>query len=388
MDVFELTGTTLRRRAIAGFVGVALATGAAACGSDDDSSSSSGGGESSSAETLDAAAWKAEKTRLLDTAELEWPRPEGEYDPGSGRVAIVSCGESDLGCHTLTEGAEEAAKAAGWESKVFDSAFDPNKAGGFVQQAVEEGYDVIILGAINPTLIQSAVAAAADADIPIGCPACSTPDAPAYEGIMDATSGGAPGGVAATAVIADSGAKAKVAYFYTPGQAIEAARTKEWEEKFAQCADCELTLNEVPLGDLAKPGPPFFDGFLSSPLAREVDWVGASSDAYAVPSMRTAIDRGIDAYKFAGTAAVPEMTVPMTKPDSLAQVTVAEAYRYMAWAAVDNALRKKAGADTWDATAVPVGLVTPANAEKYAKGGELEPPEGIAETFEPLWQKG
>ncbi len=386
--MFELTGTTLRRRAVAGFVGLALVAGAAACGSDDESSSSGGSDEATSAETKDAAAWKAEKAKLLDTAELQWPSPGGEYDPGSGRVAIVSCGEADLGCHTLTEGAQEAAKAAGWQSKVFDSAFDPNKAGGFVQQAVEEGYDAIILGAINPTLIQSAIAAATKAEIPIGCPACSTPDDPQYENVMDATSGGAPGGVAATAVIADSGATAKVAYFYTPGQAIEVARTKEWEEKFAECADCELKLNEVPLGDLAKPGPPFFDGFLSSPQAQQVDWVAASSDAYVVPSMRTAIDRGIDSYKFAGTAAVPEMTVPMTKPDSLARVTVAEAYRYMSWAALDNAMRKKTGADTWDATTVPVGLVTPENAEKYAKGGELEPPEGIAATFEPLWTKG
>jgi hypothetical protein len=32
--------------------------------------------------------------------------------------------------------------------------------------------------------------------------------------------------------------------------------------------------------------------------------------------------------------------------------------------------------------------VTPENAEKYAKGGELEPPEGIAGTFEPLWNGG
>ncbi|NLT05620.1 MAG: substrate-binding domain-containing protein [Solirubrobacterales bacterium] len=386
--MLELTNPTLRRRVLAAVLGIAMAAGAAACGSDDEGGGTAADGASTQVAGKSAAEWKAEKQELLDTANLEWPRPEGEYDPGSGRVAIVSCGESDLGCHTLTAGAQAAAKAAGWQSKVFDSAFDPNKAGGYVQQAVEEGYDAIVLGAINPTLIQSAVAAATDAGIPIGCPACATPDSPQYENVMDATSGGAPGGVAATAVIADSDAAAKVAYFYTPGQAIEVARTEQWQEKFDQCADCSFETLEVPLGDLAKPGPPFFDGFLSSPLAQDVDWVAASSDAYVVPSMRTAIDRGIDSYKFAGTAAVPEMTIPMTKPDSLAQVTVAEAYTYMAWAALDNAMRKKAGAPTWDATTVPVGLVTPENAQEYADGGELAPPEGIAETFEPLWTGG
>jgi len=314
--------------------------------------------------------------------------PTEAFDPGKGKVAVISCGEADAGCHTLTVGAQEAAKAAGWTSKVFDTAFDPNKAGGFVQQALQEGFDGIVLGAINPTVIQSAVAAATKAGVPIGCAVCVTPKSSQYENVLDATSGGAAGEAEAVGVIAASGAKARAVYFYTPGQAIEVARTEALKAKFAECDECSLEIKEVPLGDLGKPGPPFFTGFLSTPLAKRVDWVTASSDAYSVPAMKTAIDRGLTDYAFGGTAATKDMTVAMTKPDSVAKVTVAESYRYAAWASVDNIMRRVAKAPTWDASKLPVALVTPANAKKYAQGGELTPPAGIEATFTKFWTRG
>jgi ribose transport system substrate-binding protein len=383
----EMTRSFRIRGVVAVAVALALSVALSACGSDDDSSDASSTPASSTAATggKDAAAWKAEAATLLDTDSFIWPKPVGAFAPGKGKIAIISCGEADAGCHTLTVGAQDAAKAAGWESKVFDTAFDPNKGGGFVQQAVQEGYDGIILGAINPTLIQSAVASATQAGIPIGCSVCVTPKTDQYADVMDATSGGAAGNAEAIGVIAASDAKAQAVYFYTPGQAIEVARTDALKAQFEQCADCKLTIREVPLGDLAKPGPPFFNGFLSSPLAKEVDWVTASSDAYSVPAMKTAIDQGITDYRFGGTAATADMTVAMTKPDAIAAVTVAESYSYASWAAVDNVIRKVRGAPTWDASALPVALVTPENAAKYAHGGQLEPPGGIAGVFVPLW---
>lgn len=372
-------------RLLVGLAAIAmLAAVLGACGSDD-SDGSDGGADNQSASGGGDVDWQAEEARLLDPETFDWPMPSEEYAPGSGRIAIISCGESDAGCHALTVGARDAAEAAGWQSKVFDTAFDPNKGGGFVQQAVEQEYDGIVLGAINPTLIQSAVAAAAEAGIPIGCAVCVTPDTPEYENVMDATSGGAAGEVEAVGVIAASDASARAVYFYTPGQAIEVARTDAFEAKFAECDDCELTLSEVPLGDLAKPGPPFFNGFLSSPLAQQVDWVTASSDAYTVPAMNTAQDRGLTDYRFAGTAATAEMTVEIAKPNSVAAVTVAESYGYAAWSAVDNVMRRVRDAPTWDATDLPVALVTAENVDEYAGGGELTPPDGIASVFEEFW---
>ena len=379
---------TFMSRAATALVVVAMLGALGACGDDEESGGSAAGNAATTDGGKSAEDWKAEEAALLDTESFDWPKPTEAYDPGTGKVAIISCGEADAGCHTLTVGAQAAAEAAGWTSKVFDTAFDPNKGGGFVQQAVQEGYDGIVLGAINPTLIQSAVAAATDADIPIGCAVCVTPDSPQYENVMDATSGGAAGEAEAVGVIAASGAKAKAVYFYTPGQAIEAARTEALKAKFDECVECSLDIKEVPLGDLAKPGPPFFTGFLSTPLAKQVDWVTASSDAYSVPSMKTAVDRGLTDYSFGGTAATKDMTVAMTKPDAVAKVTVAESYSYAAWASVDNVMRRVAGAPTWDASALPVALVTPANAEEYAQGGELTPPEGIDATFTEFWTGG
>lgn len=380
--------STITYRVAAGLAAVAMLGALGACGDDEEPAGSSPSSSQTDGGGKTADDWKAEEAALLDTDSFDWPMPTEEYDPGTGKIAIISCGEADAGCHTLTVGAQEAAKAAGWESKVFDTAFDPNKGGGFVQQAVQEDYDGIILGAINPTLIQSAVAAATKAGIPIGCAVCVTPDSAEYENVMDATSGGAAGEAEAIGVIAASGAKAKAVYFYTPGQAIEVARTDALKAKFAECEECTLEIKEVPLGDLAKPGPPFFTGFLSTPLAKQVDWVTASSDAYSVPAMKTALDRGLTDYSFGGTAATKDMTVAMTKPDAVAKVTVAESYRYASWASVDNVMRRVAGAETWDASALPVALVTPENAAEYAQGGELAPPDGIDATFTKFWAAG
>jgi len=378
-----VVSSTFTTRAVAACAAVAMLGALGACGNDSSKPASSSA--TATSDSGDAAAFKQQEAKLLDTASFDWPMPTEKYDQGQGKIAIISCGEADAGCHTLTVGAQDAAKAAGWQSKVFDTAFDPNKGGGFVQQAVQEKYDGIVLGAINPTLIQSAVAAATKAGIPIGCAVCVTPDSAEYKDVVDATSGGAAGEAEAVGVIAASGAKAKVAYFYTPGQAIEVARTDALKAKFAECKACKLNILKVPLGDLAKPGPPFFTGFLSTPLAKQVDWITASSDAYSVPAMKTALDRGLKDYRFGGTAATKDMTVAMTKADAVAAVTVAESYSYAAWASVDNIMRRVAKAPTWDASALPVALVTPKNAAKYAQGGELTPPGGIEAVFKPFW---
>lgn len=393
--MFDLRDRVFPKGAFAALLGVLLLTLAlAACGSSgssDTSESTSGGEESTAAESeptggKDLAAWQAEAAKLQDPSSVAWPEPTEPYAPGSGRLAIVSIGESDTGAHTLTAATEEAATAAGWKTTVFDAEFDTNKAGGFVQQAVQEGYDGIVLTAVSPTVIQAPLASAIEAGIPIACSACVSPEDPQYEAVMDASAGGTSGRAEAVGVIAASEGKANAVYFYTPSQDVEAARTEQFEETFEECEECSLSIQEVPLGDLAKPGPPFFNGFVSSPLAQEVDWVTSSADAYTYPSMKTAMDRGLTQFKFAGIGALKEMTIPMSKGEPLPQVTVAEAYRYMGWAAADNVMRTKAGAETWDSSELPVELVTQKNAKHFAEGGEFEPPGGVPATFEKLWK--
>jgi ribose transport system substrate-binding protein len=363
----------------AGLALVLVSLSLAACGSSssDSSSTAESGAANEGGGAAGLAEWKQEAAALADPSTLDWPGPETPYAPGSGKIAIISCGESDPGCHTLTTGAEQAAKAAGWSTTVFDTAFETNKAGGFVLQALQEGYDGIFLGAVNPTLIQSAVAGATKAGVPIGCAVCVTPKEKQYSDIMDATSGGAGGAAEAIGVMAQSDGKANAVYFYAPQQAIEVARTEAFEEEFGKCGECELSVKEVPLTDLAKPGPPFFNGFLQSPEAQSVDWVTASSDAYSVPSMQTAVNRGLTNYKFAGVAAESKMTAALSEADSPAALSVAESYLYAAWAAVDNIMRRVRNAETWDATALPVQLVTRENVQQFLGGEGLVPPQGL-----------
>ena len=130
-----------------------------------------------------------------NTDGLEYPEPPGAFDPGTHKVAIISCGQTGIGCQQMSEFAQKLRPAAGWEaSPTFDGKFDPNQQAAYVQQALNQGYDAIILASIDAKSIQAAIDAANAAGVPVACIMCE--NAGMEDQVMDATTGGYNGGLA------------------------------------------------------------------------------------------------------------------------------------------------------------------------------------------------
>lgn len=365
---------------------------AAGCGSDDSSedgnaTASSNGGESSSSPGVEEAKKKVAEYQNLDR---EFPAPTEAFDPGTGKIGIISCGGQGTDCGVMGAEAKEAAAAMGWESSpVYDGEFTPAKISGYIQQLVREKVDGIVLAAVDANNVKAAVDAAVKAEIPIACIACVTP--PEYkDSIIDVTTGGKQDGDAVGAwVVADSNGEAKVYAYNDPNFAIVGLRKQGAQEAIEKyCPDCAYEDGEFPVTEITKPGPPTWTALLSSEPKGQLDYVMAPYDAMALPAAKTAIQRGRTEIKMTGFDAAAGNVELMADPSSPLQATSSGPYLYAAWSAVDQIARRKAGKEAWDSSQLPVALVTKDNVAEFqgAKKNYFEPPDDrFRGMFKKLW---
>ena len=65
------------------------------------------------------------------------------------KVVIISAGQASISSSVPVGAAEEAAKAAGWQTEVYDAQLNPANGATLVRQAIASGADGIILQAID-----------------------------------------------------------------------------------------------------------------------------------------------------------------------------------------------------------------------------------------------
>lgn len=360
----------------------------AACGSDgSDSDGSSSEGSSSSSGDAVATAQEA-LDGYTDTAALEYPEPPGSFDPGTHKVAIISCGQTGIGCQQMSEFAQDAAAAIGWEaSPTLDGKFDPNQQAAYVQQVIQQGYDAIILASIDAKSIQAAIDAANAADIPVACIMCE--NAGMEDQVIDTTTGGYNGGLAlSTFVTVAVGGKGNIVGFDDKSFPIVGSRMtglKDGLEKY--CPECTFTTEDFPTSDLAKPGPPTWNGFLSANPPGKVQLVAGPYDFMSLPAAKTTQQAGRDDPLITGFDAYSEFVKAIeTQDPPTAAATIAAPFEYAGWAAMDEVARVVAGEDTWDASKLPVAVVDKDNASEFSDG-YLKPPFSVPDTFTELWGK-
>lgn len=377
-------------------VGAALAAMvfAAGCGSDDDSSSTStpaatSGGTTSTASGGTAAAQQA-VADFSKTSGVEFPQPTEAFDPGTGKVAVISCGNAGINCLQGAKDVQAAAKAMGWTpSPIFDGEFTPAKQAGFVQQAIQQKYDAIVMVSMDAQSIKAAIDAAAAAKIPIACVMCVNPT---FKGtVTDVTSGGIAEGKALGAWIAANAkdGKAKIVAYDDKSFPIVAERRKNMTEELAKlCPGCEVENADFPTSDLSKAGAPTFTGMLSSHPKGSIDFVAAPYDPAAIPFAKAAQQQGRDDFKMTGYDASPDYVKLIAAGTGVAAATTAAPFPYASWGAMDEVARIKAGKDTWDGTALPTALVTKDNASEIT-GGFFAPADfDFKAMFTKLWGKG
>lgn len=355
----------------------------AACGSDDtgseDSPSEGSGGD------VVAAAEEA-LAGYTDTDGLEYPEPPGAFDPGTHKVAIISCGQTGIGCQQMSEFAQDAAAAIGWEaSSTLDGQFDPNRQAAYIQQVVQQGYDAIILASIDAKSVQAAIDAATEADIPIACIMCENEGM--EEQVMDTTTGGYNGGMAlSTFVTVAVGGEGAIVGFDDKSFPIVGSRMVGLADGLEEyCPDCTFSTEDFPTTDLAKPGPPTWNGFLSANPPGKVKLVAGPYDFMSLPAAKTTQQAGREDPLITGFDAYSEFVKAISAQDPpTAAATIAAPFEYASWAAMDNVARVVAGEEPWDASELPVAVVTKDNADEFGDG-YLKPPFDVADTFSELW---
>lgn len=373
------------RGLLAVFAALVLSVFVVACGGSDDSDSGNGGnGSGSGGGSVEAA--QAEVDRLMDPSQAEFPRPTDSYNPGQGRIAVISCGNAGINCKDGSEDAAEAAKAMGWTpSPVFDGEFSPAKQAGFVRQAIQENYDAIVLVSIDVNSIKAAVDAAAQADIPVTCVMCSNPGL--EDIVTDVTTGGTADGEAiAYWTAADSGGSGKIIAFDDKSFPIVAVRVEAAQRVLAEnCPDCEVEVQDIGTTELTEPGPPTWTATLTANPPGSFQYAWSAYDPFAIPMVNTAQQQGRDDIKITGYDASPDF-VELMKQSDLAAATTAAPFEYAAWGAVDQAARAVTGTQQWDGTSLPVMLVTQENADDPAlQAGFFDPPFDFKAEFQELW---
>jgi len=219
------------RWAVAAAVGAAVAV--AAC--------SSSKGSTSAATTTSAAGPSTTTVNALAAAEAATAKAEqGTYtnvDPTprpavkGKHIIIISSGQANISNLEPVMGAEEAAKAIGWQVEVYDAKLNPANDSPLIRQAIAAHADGIILDAIDCDQAQQALEEAKAANIAIvpiyafDCDDTEAGDEPTglfsaninYNGVDLDTFTEAYGAAQAQYIIAASHNTAKIIATQTPG---------------------------------------------------------------------------------------------------------------------------------------------------------------------------
>ncbi|MBS1889164.1 MAG: substrate-binding domain-containing protein [Actinobacteria bacterium] len=380
---------------------------AAGCGSSSSSSTteessggeakeSAGGGEEKEAAGSKSAGVEEAKKFVSEHSNLEslkYPEPPQEpYNPGKGKLGIVTCSTAGTGCLGMAKQTVAAAEAAGWEpSEIGDGKFTPSVQAGIIEKYVQEGYNGIVIDSIDLASVKSAVASAIKAGIPLSCVMC-TPDpgfGPNSPVPLASTDGKETGEFIGTYVVANSKPGERILQFRDKAFPIMIERGNAVKETIEEkCPECVYEEQQIATEELTKPGPPYFTAALAAHPEGELGWAFAASDTYNIPAVTTTEQQGRE-VKFAGSDGEPVFLEDMLKSPEIAKATVWNPFNYAAWAGVDEVVRVAAGLKPWEAFGLPVGYIdSKEGAEKALKAAPnyYSPPAFNYEAmFKKLW---
>ena len=365
------------------YVGVGLVAASfalAACGSSDSpapstsetasdtaSASTSAATDDNQALITKAQAKVAEYTATTAT----YPGPTESFTPGKGKAAAMGCGFAAPVCAEQAKFAVEALQAMGWDvAPAFDGQFSPQVQSGFVDRAVQDGLDGIILVSVDVNTIKASVDRAIEAGLTIACTMCTS--GPAYAGkVLDVTvDWDIQGAMAAWKIMADQGTKAQVVSFsdaaFSPPPLRAAGLEKTLKEN---CPTCTFELVQFATGSIAKPGPPEYNALLAQRAAGTITNVVAHYDGLGMAIAKTTVQAGRTDIAVGGYGGSSDAIAALLSANPPYAFTVAEPYTYAEWCAADLLARTKAGLPLWDGfDNLPSTLITKDNAQTFLDG--------------------
>jgi ribose transport system substrate-binding protein len=364
------------RRAIAlSVVGGSLVL--TACGSED-----SGGGSAASGEAIDVARYQEiAEAAMAPVTEFNGPT-EGPAAVEGAKVMFLTCGFEAEGCNLPGEAAKEAGEALGWDVTVVDGQFDPSVYSRSIQQAIDEGYDGVIVDAISASAVAGPIEAAREAGLVVG----------SYDSLNEVSDTGVSYDVQAST---DAQGEAMAAYMIwkTEGRANafvlnspEFQAPYAWTEKAQQeieaCASCTvIDQQNFTAGDAATRLPQLTVS--SATENPDMNVMLASYDAAMLASIPSMEQAGLLERVFVGTFNGVSPAIELIRQGSLT-ATVGGAMEWGAWAAMDNMNRMLAGEDAVEQN-VPIRLITAENVDDIEPGGPWDGDIDYKSSYRAIW---
>jgi len=269
------------------------------------------------------------------------------------KVVIISAGQASISSSVPVGAAEEAAKAAGWETEVYDVQLNPANAPGLVRQAIASGADGIILQAVDCPGVKGPLQEAKAKGIQVvGIYSfdCNDPlfkgDDPAlFSGQINYGKDAAAnigeftkkyGADQAKAVIAATGGKAKVIFFNSPTVTVLNYTGAGFKEEIEKCSGCEI-VEEVEFAG-AELGPNLqqkaTSALLQHPEANVVKSPYTSATLLGIAPAVVQSGRANKLYVMGGEGFAPELDL-LRAGQGVDAVNIAPS-DWTGWAAVDT----------------------------------------------------
>jgi ribose transport system substrate-binding protein len=323
-----------------------------------------------------------------------WTGPtSGPKAQGKKVVIYVSTDQRNGGAQGAGDGAQEAAKALGWDFRVLDGQGSVPARTSAMTQAIALKPNAIILGGVDAKEQQPVIEQAVAEGIKIvGWHA--GPQAGKVEGIpqvfynvtTDPLEVAKASGLYA---VVDSGGKAGVILFTDSIYAIATAKTNAEKAAIEGCAGCKvLSVEDTPIGDLANRMGQLTTSLLSK-YGKAWTYSIAVNDLYfdfSAPSLVAANIEPASGYPrqiSAGDGSVPAFQRIKQKQYQIA--TVAEPLHLQGWQLADELNRAFAGEQP-SGYVPPVHLFTPDNIDKDGGAQNIfDPGNGYKDQYKKIW---
>lgn len=364
---------------------LALALAVSACSSEGSADDSDGGG-GTSADAEAAVAAAKEKVEEYSSPDQPFPEIGPAFDPGAGTAAVITLGSAAPVVQLNAERAVEAYRAMGWTAAdPLDGEFNPSVIGGLIDSAVADDVDAITFTSVNVEDSGQSIKNALDAGVTLTCVMCPTNKEYADLGVIYATIDfQSQGEVLGWYIIDRSEGTGTVVNTADPGSRATVVRaagvTKVVKENCSTCTVLDDLI--IPSADIALPGPPQWSAFLNSHPEGDVTDAVGMADVLGVPMAKTLGDIGRTDVKVTGYDADDAAVELIGTTDSVYAGTVALPYYWGAWAGADLAARQVAGEDLWDASELPMLLITP---ETVGDFDEFTPSKDWRDAFTKAW---
>ena len=374
-------------------VGAALLAFSAACGGGTTTSNTNA---TSTAKTDDAYLQMAKDYVSTVTAPgTPWTGPTtGPAAQPRKLIVYVSSDQRNGGPQGAGDGAQDAAKAIGWDFRILDGQGSVQGRTTALNQAIALKPDGIILGNVDtqeqaPVIRRAAMLGIKMVGWHIGPAPGPVTDPPVFTNVT--TDPREVAKAAAMYAIVDSNGTANVIHFKDSITTISTAKTNASEEIIKGCAGCRvLETEDTPMGDLANRMPSLTTSLLTK-YGKQWTYAIAVNDLYfdfSAPSLQAAGVDPTSGYPRQISSGDGSVTAFQRIRQRRYQIgTVAEPLHLQGWMCIDELNRAFAGQP-------PSGFVPPphlfisSNLDRDGGANNVyEPENGYQDVYRKIWGK-